>query len=322
MNNKQSWPLSNHFNGKRFHNPVPRTHGFLDLLRWMAARKQGYWPEGTSNTYAPAPPPHVADLRITFIGHTTLLIQMNGLNILTDPVWSMRASPFTWAGPRRRAMPGLRFEDLPTIHAVLLSHDHYDHFDSPTLVRLAKEHAPVFIAGLGNDHRLSELGIEHSVALDWWNSHVLHDGFRVTAVPARHFSGRTPFDRDTTLWCGYVLQGPAGCVFFAGDTGFGDHFTQVAKRFSPIRAALLPIGAFRPMWFMGEVHCSPQEAVEAHRVLSPRVSIATHFGTFPLADDGQTEPVEELREAANKAGLGDLDFWTLGLGEGRDVPPM
>ncbi len=332
MSTKQNWPLSDHFNGRRFHNPVPRTHGFADLLRWIANRKQGYWPETTSNTYAPAPPKRVADLRVTFIGHTTLLVQMNGLNILTDPIWSMRASPVNWAGPRRRAMPGIRFEDLPPIDAVLLSHDHYDHFDVPTLERLAAEHNPVFVAGLGNDRRLAEIGIKNTVALDWWSSHRLNDNLRLTAVPARHFSGRNPFDRDTTLWCGFVVQGSAGCVYFAGDTGFGDHFAEIRERFAPIRVALLPIGAFRPEWFMGEVHCTPREAVEAHRILSPTVSVATHFGTFPLADDGQTEPVERLQELVTplkpESGLNGAppeipngnEFWVLGFGEGRDVP--
>jgi L-ascorbate metabolism protein UlaG (beta-lactamase superfamily) len=322
MSENRSCPLSDHFNGTRFHNPVRRTHGFLDLVRWMATRKQGRWPEATSNTYAPAPPKQVDDLRVTFIGHTTLLLQMNGLNILTDPIWSMRASPVSWVGPRRRAMPGIRFGDLPPIHAVVISHDHYDHFDAPTLTRLAQEHDPVFIAGLGNDHRLKELGIKRSVALDWWKAHQLRPNFRVTAVPARHFSGRNPFDRDSTLWCGFVLQGPAGCAYFAGDTGFGDHFSKIGTKFSPMRIALLPIGAFRPEWFMGEVHCTPEEAVEAHRILAPRISVATHFGTFPLADDGQIEPIERLREALKEDLPDGGVFWVLGFGEGRDVPPL
>ncbi len=318
--NEQNIPRSDHFDGKRFHNSKPRREGFLSFLRWMATRKPGPWPEATSNTYAGAPPKHVDDLRITFIGHTTFLIQMNGLNILTDPVWSMRASPVSWAGPRRRAMPGIRFEDLPPIDVVVISHDHYDHMDMPTLERLAREHHPVFISGLGNDLRLAEVGITNGIALDWWGSHRLRHDFEVTAVPARHFSGRTPFDRNSTLWCGFALRGPAGCVYFAGDTGFGEHFRQIAERCRPIRAALLPIGAFRPEWFMGEVHCTPEEAFEAHRILQSPVSIASHFGTFPLADDGQTEPVLALQKVIQHSNLNGSAFWVMQFGEGRDVP--
>lgn len=320
MGKSHHWHTSDHFNGTRFHNPVPRTQGFVDFLRWMATRKQGSWPEITSNTYAPAPPVRVDDLRITFIGHTTVLIQMDRLNILTDPIWSLRASPLSFVGPRRRAMPGIRFEDLPPIDLVLLSHDHYDHFDVPTIERLNRAHSPSFIVPLGLDARLSGIGPVRSTALDWWNTCKVAPNFTVTAVPARHFSGRSPFDRDTTLWCGFVLRGSAGCVYFAGDTGFGDHFRQIADRVSPIRAALLPIGAFRPEWFMNEVHCTPAQAVEAHGILKPVISVATHFGAFPLADDGQEEPVFELQQALAAAGDDSGSFWVLTTGEGRDVP--
>ena len=301
--------ISDHFNGRRFHNVTPRSHGFWALLRWITNRQQGEWTSNLRTPFGAKPLTQVPglgdapdDLRITFVNHSTFLIQCFGVNILTDPIWSERASPFTWAGPKRMRAPGIRIDDLPRIHCVLLSHDHYDHMDFPTLRYLWKTHRPMFYTGLGNGRRLRGLGIDRFVEMDWWESSALPGGLRLTAAPARHFSGRTPFDRDTTLWCSFMIEPPAqnaesGSIYFGADTGFGPHFQQIAERFPSIRMAILPIGAYRPEWFMGEVHCSPAEAVEAHRILDPGMSIACHFGTFPLADDGEYEASEELQKS-------------------------
>jgi L-ascorbate metabolism protein UlaG (beta-lactamase superfamily) len=319
---KQPWAISDHYDGKHFHNPEPRKQGFGGFLRWMATRDQGPWREHATNAPGPAPSPLVDDLRITWIGHTTVLVQMNGINILTDPIWSERASPSRRIGPRRRSNPGIRFEDLPRIDVVLISHDHYDHMDAATLQRLGREHHPTFLTALGNAGRLKGFGIANAIEKDWWESQQLFRDFTVTLVPARHFSGRTPFDRGRTLWCGFVLSARAGHLYFAGDTGFGAHFSQIASRFNPIRAALLPIGAFRPEWFMGEVHCTPLEAFEAHRLLGARVSVATHFGTFPFGDDGQDEAPDRLRDIISHADLGSTDFHIPILGEAFDIPQL
>ncbi len=266
------------------------------------------------------PPTSSQELRIGFVNHTTFLLQVAGINILTDPIWSYRASPASWAGPRRFRPPGIRFEDLPPIHFVLISHDHYDHMDIPTLQRLTREHSPVIYAGLKNAGVLGKHGVRNVVELDWWQRVDAHPQVEITSVPAQHFSGRTPFDRDRRLWCGFVIQANECCIYFAGDTGGGPHIAQVAERFPEIDLAILPIGAYRPEWFMGEVHMSPDEAVAAHLRLGARLSVASHFGTFPLADDGEDEPLKALHEVLRRTDLRDTEFWVLDFGEGRDVP--
>jgi len=254
------------------------------------------------------------------VGHSTTLLQAGGLNVLTDPVWSQRASPVAWAGPRRRRPPGLRFEDLPPIDLVLLSHNHYDHLDLPTLRRLAREHTPRFVAGLGVGRLLADAGVGPALELDWWQEADGPGGLTVTCVPARHFSGRGLRDRDATLWCGYVLHGPGGLVYFAGDTGFGRHFEEIARRFGAPRLALLPIGAYLPLWFMGPVHLSPTDALRAHQILGARASVALHFGTFRIADDAEGQAVAVLQAALREEGGHQAAFWVLACGEGRDVP--
>lgn len=312
--------LLSHFDGARFRNLVPRRNGFLALVRWMLSRQRGRWYE-PAGVRPGAPPPRSAErLRVTFINHTAFLLQLNGINILTDPIWSERASPVSWAGPRRFRPPGIRFDDLPPIDLVLLSHDHYDHMDMPTLRRLQKRFRPTIYAGLKNAALLARHGIKSVVELDWWQEATARRDLWITAVPAQHFSGRGLFDRDKRLWCGYVICAGETCIYFAGDTGAGPHVEQVARAFPQIDLAILPIGAYRPEWFMGEVHMSPQQAVEAHLQLGARVSVASHFGTFSLADDGMDEPVEALNEAMQRNDVQANEFLVLSFGEGRDVP--
>jgi L-ascorbate metabolism protein UlaG (beta-lactamase superfamily) len=210
-------------------------------------------------------------------------------------------------------------EQLPPIDLVLLSHDHYDHLDLPTLRRLAREHRPTIYTGLKNGRRLAREGITNVVELDWWQEAAARTDMWITAVPAQHFSGRTPFDRDKTLWCGFMLQTDQLSIYFAGDTGQGPYIEEIARRFPDIDLSIVPIGAYRPEWFMGEVHMSPQDAVDAHRTLGSTVSVAGHFGTFPLADDGDDEAVQVLHDILQRTPLQGTDFWTLAFGEGREV---
>jgi L-ascorbate metabolism protein UlaG (beta-lactamase superfamily) len=312
-------PASGAFDGERFHNAlaVPG-HGLGSFWKWQRTRRPGPWRRIDAEP-GPAPPRRVdgGAMRVTYVNHATVLVQMDGLNVLTDPIWSERCSPVSWAGPRRMRPPGIRFEDLPPIDLVLVSHNHYDHLDLSTLRRLSAR-KPRILVGLGNRALLAGEGIA-SNELDWGQEATVGP-LRVTAVPARHFSGRGLCDRNRTLWTGFVVQGPSGAVYFAGDTGFGPHFADIGRRFGPLRLALLPIGAFLPSWFMSPIHISPDEALRAHGDLRASTSVAIHFGTFPLGDDGQDEAPKRLTRAI-EAARPVPRFWILGFGEGRDVPP-
>jgi L-ascorbate metabolism protein UlaG (beta-lactamase superfamily) len=240
---------------------------------------------------------------------------MDGMNILTDPIWSERCSPVSWAGPKRRQPPGIRFEDLPRIDIVLVSHNHYDHLDLPTLEDLASKGTPRALVPLGNLDLVRKSGIPVVEEIDWWQSIPLSPQVRVTLVPAQHFSSRTPWDRNKVLWGGYVLSGPSGNVYFAGDTGYGPHFLEIARRFSPIRVSLLPISPFRtqkskdstPRQF-SIVHMGPSEAVQAHRDLKAQLSLASHFQVFQLGWDGFDDAVNELAASLKKHNLRQDEF--------------
>jgi L-ascorbate metabolism protein UlaG (beta-lactamase superfamily) len=323
---KYQGPPSDHFNGEFFFNP---NHGQLrgagSLFQWLSTREPGPWRKWTDAAPGPTPPERVTSgaLRVTFVGHSTVLIQMDGLNILCDPVWSMRASPLSFIGPKRHRPAGIRFDQLPTIDLVLQSHDHYDHFDVPTHRKItASNWSPKYAVPLGVGNRLVSKGLarEGQISeLDWGDTAEITSHVRVTAVPALHFSGRGLRDRNRTLWCGYVVEGPSGRFYFAGDTAYGSHFREIGERFPQVRLALIPIGAYRPQWFMGPVHISPQDAVKAHEDLGASTSVAIHFGTFRLADDGEAEPPEQLRKELDNRKVAHR-FWTLEPGEGRDVP--
>lgn len=310
-------PKSDHFDGERFQNQQSGWQSKGSFLKWQLHRDAGPWPERIDAEPGPPPPKRVDDggVRITFINHATLLVQLDGVNILTDPIWSERCSPVSFLGPKRRRVPGIRFADLPPIDAVLVSHNHYDHLDIPTLRRI---HTPRIVTPLGNAALMARHGVRQGVDLDWWQSHAISDRVRVTAVPAQHFSARALSDRDVALWGGFVISGPSGNVYFAGDTGWGKHFAEIRERFGAVRVALLPIGAYLPRWFMKPAHIDPAEAVDAHLVLGAKTSVAMHYGTFRLGDDGATQPVDDLRKAiaAKRASR----FLVLDEGVGFDAP--
>ena len=287
-----------HFDGKRFFNPdAPQARGFLDLLRWKLTSRPESSARFISDVEATKPPPCVegSELRVTLINHSTVLLQQGGINILTDPVWSDRVSPVGFAGPRRKRDPGVRWEDLPPIHAVLLSHNHYDHLDLASLRRLGGSCQFIVPAGVGRLLRSQRIGPVQE--MDWGDSLPL-SGATIHSVPALHFSARGLLDRNRTLWCGFVIEHAGRIVYFAGDTSFGDHFTRLRERFGAPRVALLPIGAYEPRWFMSPVHMGPEEAVKAHGILGAGTSIAIHHGTFQLADEGIDEPKRRLSECA------------------------
>ncbi len=291
-------PFPRHFDGKRFFNPeAPQARGFLDVVRWKRTSRPEPSPAFVADVKQSKPPAGVEgnELRITLINHSTLLLQQKGSHILTDPMWSERASPLAWMGPRRRRLPGVRWEDLPRIDTVLLSHNHYDHLDLATLRRLAERGGSQFIVPTGVARLLRSQGIGPVQELDWGEAARL-DRTTIHSVPAMHFSARGIFDRNRTLWCGYVIEAADRKVYFAGDTGFGNHFARIRERFGALRLALLPIGAYEPRWFMSAVHMGPEEAVSACRILGAETSIAIHHGTFQLADEGLDTPKKRLRE--------------------------
>lgn len=315
-----SGPPTEHFDGERFRNQAPFAEKSIrDLLAWRWERDPQDWSAVEDFEYGPAPRPREEDLKVTFIGHATVLVQVAGMNVLTDPQYSERSGPFTWAGSRRVHPPGIRFEDLPPIDAVVVSHNHYDHLDLVTLERLAKRDQPTIVAGLGTRALLEEHGIAGGKDLDWWQSTAVGESLRIHFVPAQHWSKRGAADDYNTLWGGFVLETPRGHVYYAGDTGWGPQFRQVRQRFGRVRAALLPIGAYLPRWFMRDQHIDPGEAVRAHKVLEADVSVAVHFDTFQLADEAQGQAPKDLRQAMVKAAARH-PFWVLKPGQGRAVP--
>ena len=324
MTTSDTRPPSDHFDGKRFYN-VPRgiENGAWDVMKWLASRQMGPWDApGTEHEPGEAPPESVGDgeVRVTFVNHSTVLIQTGGVNILTDPIYAERASPVPWAGPRRARPPGIRFEDLPRIDVVLLSHNPYDHLCLETLRRLHERDRPVIYTGLGNGTLLAGHDLGPVTEMDWWQSDSTSHGLSITFVPAQHFSGRGLFDRYESLWGGFVIGAGRGRIFFAGDSGAGPHFAQIRERLGPPDLALIPIGAFRPRHIMQPVHLSPDEAVAAHLQVGARRSMAIHFGTFPLADDGQLEPGELLDLALQAERLDREAFRVPGFGEALRIP--
>lgn len=313
-------PKSDHFNGRRFVNPDElRGRGLYDMIKWSVTGDRGEWVQLHEHELefdTPAHRPEEEDIAVTFVNHSTFLITVDGLHILTDPVWSRRVSPYNWVGPKRMRPPGVRFGDLPDIDMVLISHNHYDHLDMPTVQRLHQQHDPLFVTPLGVDRLLHENGIDRTVNLDWWQSHTLGDRMQVSGVPAQHFSGRGVFDRDKTLWCGYVVETARGTFYFAGDTAYGSFFTDIGEHFD-IDLSIIPIGAYKPRWFMQPIHADPAEAVRIHHDVQSDRSIGSHFGTFPLADEAMDEPAADLADALEEHNLSSDHFFILPEGKTR-----
>lgn len=267
------------------------------------------------------PPARVAHgtIRITWINQATVLIQYDGLNILTDPIWSENAG-FWGFGPTRVCDPGLRFEDLPPLDAVLVSHNHYDHLDLPTLRRLAKHHSCRIFTPLGNGRLLVGAGWKHVQEMNWWETAALASGVQLRMVPARHGSRRGLGDENKALWGGFVITGSAGSVYFAGDTAWGTHFAEIREACGPIRAALLPIGSYLPRSFMETQHESPAEALNAAMALEARTFIPIHYATFPDGDDGYEEPLKDLESTLRLRPDARNRVRILPMGQGLDLP--
>ena len=259
------------------------------------------WPANVPVTQQAPPAPPPGGIAVTYVGHASFILQTPDGNILTDPIWSDRASPVSFAGPRRHRAPGVRLEDLPPISLVLLSHNHYDHCDLPTLRALARSHHPSAITSLGNAHLLRSSGFDRVEEFDWWESAA--KPLKVTLTPAQHFSGRTPFDRNQALWCGFFLEVAGRKLYFAADTGYGPHFKEINARLGAPDLALLPIGHYEPRWFMKDIHVNPAESVQAHVDTGSKLSVPMHFGTFRMTPEGFDTPLMDLRQALKERGL-------------------
>ena len=294
----------------RFRNRLDRHDApFLKIL--------AHWARGGEHTAPDEPPPMeprtTADyasppptgLRITWLGHSTSLVEIDGHRVLLDPVWSDRVSPVRWAGPTRFHRPPIPLAEFPAVDAVLVSHDHYDHLDQDTITALAR-HAPLFVVPLGVGAYLERWGVplKQIVELDWWGEAPI-GSLTVTATPARHFSGRSmrPSDRDATLWAGWAIRGPGHRVYFSGDTAMSPEFGEIGRRLGPFDASLIEVGAYDAHW--SDVHLGPEQAIAAHWLVrgGGGVLIPVHWGTFDLALHPWTEPVERLAAAASRAGV-------------------
>lgn len=258
-------------------------------------------------------------IQITWLGHATFLIQVAGLNILTDPMFSDRASPVNFAGPRRLAPSPLRQEDLPPIQATVISHNHYDHLDRVSVKKLGNQ--VKFFVPLGLSKWFREAGLDRVTELDWWQS-TEFESIRFHCVPAQHFSIRTPFDANKVLWAGWVLSTPVGNIFFAGDTGYSSDFQEIGRTFGPMRLSLIPIGGYMPRWFMKPMHLDPREAVLVHQDVRSHQSIGMHWGTFKLTEEALAEPPLFLQKALSEKNLSPDKFIALNIGETRIFRPL
>jgi N-acyl-phosphatidylethanolamine-hydrolysing phospholipase D len=312
-----------------FRNPWPNAAlpRFPSLIRWGIERRVRGIPADPHPSIFPLVPPafHAprapADvLTVTWIGHAAALLQIGGRNVLTDPMFGERASPVGFAGPRRWVPPAVALEALPPLDLILLSHNHYDHLDRPSVRTLTASHpATPWLVPLGLAATIRGMGAREVRELGWWDSATVA-GLTVTAMPAQHFSGRGPLDRNRSLWCGFAIGAPRHRVYFAGDTGYHPEFPTIGQRLGPFDVSLLPIGAYEPRWFMRPVHLDPDEAVQAFLDLGGRdggLLMGIHWGTFKLTDEPMDEPPRRTRAAWEAAGLPAARLWIPHHGETR-----
>ena len=306
-----SWPPSDHFDGKTFINPgAPPVPGLGAVIKWKLTSHPVKWPPPVAApTRTPPPPPQGEGVAVTWVGHSTFLFQAESVSVLTDPVFSDRAGPLSWLGAKRHVPPGIAFDSLPRINLVLLSHDHYDHCDLPTLRRLAQRDQPTVVAPLGHGPLLREAGFKTVVELDWWEDHALPGQAAVTLVPARHWCRRSPFRTNSRLWGGFMVSLGGRRLYFAGDSGYTPgFFPEIGRRCGAPDLAMIPIGAYEPRWFMASAHMNPAEAVQVHREVGARRSIGMHWGTFQLTDEGWDQPVRDLETARGAEAFEVLPF--------------
>lgn len=311
-----SYKVSDHFDGKKFFNPWGENvaKSLWDVMKWKITSDAKNWEEVSESQHHELPAVTAGQTSVTWVNHSTFLIRAQGLNILTDPVWSKRTSPFSFAGPKRVQAPGLSWDKLPKIDVVLVSHNHYDHLDLDTLLDLEKRDQPLFLVALGDGGWLKKKGLKNVVEKDWWE--VAEFGAaKFTFLPAQHWSARWTWDRNESLWGAWGVEVNGQKIYHAGDTGLGPHFAQTRERWGAPHIALLPIGAYEPRWFMKPMHMNPSDAVEAMELLGAKQAIGMHFGTFQLTDEAREQPVKDLAEALAKKNIPATKFPAPKFGE-------
>jgi L-ascorbate metabolism protein UlaG (beta-lactamase superfamily) len=317
-------PSSDHFDGLQFFNPKGKhPKGFAKLIKWLMSDRPK-WPKSFPSPFKDKPPVRVYsdELRVSFVGHATILIQTAGLNILTDPVWSERVSPFSFAGPKRVNPPGMNLEDLPPIDLILISHNHYDHLDIKTLDKLIKAHNPVILCPLGNDTIIrKKIRKARTIAKDWGDSFGPGNGVAITLEPMHHWSARGTTDRRNALWAAFVIQTPGGAIYHIGDTGFheGVNYREVQAKYGEFRLAILPFGAYEPRDFMKAQHQNPNEAVQGHLLCNAKQTLGHHWGTFQLTNESIDDQLNHLAEARIRHGVSEEKFRALRPGQVWDV---
>lgn len=310
-------PVSDHFDGSRFFmDGHSCDKSSRELLRWRFKGKRAAWPATYDSPFFDVPPQRSDGIRVALIGHASFLVQVAGLNLLIDPVWSERASPIRIAGPKRANAPGVAFGDLPSIDAVLLTHNHYDHLDMATLKLLWQRFRPRVIAPLGNAAIVAP-AVPDVVSLDWGDDVALPGGVGVHLRKALHWSARGLRDRRMALWGAFVLTTPHGVIYHVGDSAYGDgeHFRAVRTEFGPPALAVLPIGAYAPRWFMASQHMNPAEAVQAWQDCGAAQALGHHWGTFQLTDEPIQAPAAALAEAVAGIGASSGSFLALRPGQ-------
>ena len=317
--------VSDHFDGERFFNPNfedPLKKNFMSYYRAKAKYEsengKSIWVDNIAETKIFKPLERIDNNKIslTFVGHSTFLLQFSSLNILTDPIWSDRASPVSFLGPKRAKKPGIKFEELPKIDILLISHSHYDHLDLPTLKKLKFHSNPKIYAGLGICNYLNKVKKLNMdcTEMDWNDRIIFNDKLSINFLRAKHWSKRSLFGSNATLWGAFALETNFGNIYFAGDTGYDDHFKEAGKKFKSFKIALLPIGAYKPQDFMIRHHTSPLQAVLAHKDLNSQKSIAMHFETFRLASDNFNDPANDLKKYRKEQNV-EKDFLLMEVGD-------
>ena len=317
--------MSDHFDGKRFFDPeVPDKKTFASFLKWQFTKKSIAWPKKVDVIKYDIPPERIAgnDLRISYVGHVTFLIQTQNLNILTDPVWSERASPFSFIGPKRVIDAGIKFDYLPPIDVIWISHNHYDHLDLPTINKLWSRNKPRIITPLVNDKIIQSYNKNIKVeAYDWHDAVKINNDINFHLSPMQHWSARGLFDHNVALWAALTIETKGGNIYFIGDSGYGDgrYFKRDKEKFKEFRLSLLPMGAYSPRWFMKYAHMNPDDMVQAYRDLGQPYTVPTHFDVFKLTDEGKGEALVALEEAKRFHKIGNK-IKVLNVGEYWFVP--